>query len=172
MSMEKTLNILNELERKGIIEQYAIGGGIAGIFYMEPVLTYDLDVFVFLPQAPGKLISLSSIYGYLRKKGYRAHQEHVVIEGLPVQFIPAYNELVEEALREAAQIRYQKTTTRVLRAEHLLAIMLQTDRPKDRARMTQLLEEAKIDMEYLTKIFERHRLKKDWIAFKRRHYGA
>ena len=165
--MEKTLNILNALQRKGIIEQYAIGGGIAGLFYMEPVLTYDLDVFVFLPQAPGKLISLFPLYGWLRKNGYRAHQEHVMIEGLPVQFIPAYNDLVEEAVREAVERRYQKTTTRILRAEHLLAICLQTDRPKDRARMTQLLAEADIDKGSLEKVLERHGLLKKWQAFRK-----
>jgi len=46
--MERTLKVLNELERSGIIETYAIGGGIAAIFYIEPVLTYHLDVFVRL----------------------------------------------------------------------------------------------------------------------------
>jgi len=168
--MEKTLKVLNELEKEGIIAGYAIGGGIAGLFYTEPVLTYDLDVFILLTQAPGKLISLSPIYEYLRKKGYRAHREHVVIGGLPVQFIPVYNDLVEEAVTEAAQMRYRKTATKVLRAEHLLAICLKTDRPKDRARMTQLLEEAEIDKGYLGRILERHGLSRKWREFRKRFY--
>ena len=169
--MEKTLKVLNELAKRGIIQKYAIGGGVAVIFYMEPVLTYDLDVFVFLPPSPGGLISVSPIYKSLRAKGFKAQQEHIVVEGVPVQFIPAYNDLIEEAVRKAREIKFRKIKTRVLRAEHLLAIMLQTNRPKDRARMTQLLEEAKIDMDDLTEIFERHSLKRDWIEFKRRYYG-
>ena len=140
--MEKTLKVLNELERKRVIEKYAIGGGIATLFYMEPVLTYDLDVFVFLSQTQSGLIIVSPIYEYLRRKGYKTHREHIVIEGVPVQFIPAYNELVEEAVKEAREIRYKKTKTRVLRVEHLLAIMLQTNRSKDKTRMAQLLEEV------------------------------
>lgn len=170
LRVEKTLKVVNELERKRIIEKYAIGGGIATIFYMEPVLTYDLDIFVFLPQTQRGLVTVSPIYKYLRGKGYKAHQEHIVIEGVPVQFIPAYNDLVEEAVREAREIRFKGTKTRVLRAEHLLAIMLQTNRPKDRARMTQQLEETKIDMNYLTEILGLHGLRRNWNEFKKRFY--
>ena len=169
--MEKTLKVINELQIKKVIEKYAIGGGIAVIFYIEPVLTYDLDVFVFLPQTQSELITVSPIYEYLKKKGYKAHQEHIVIEGVPVQFIPAYNELVEEAVTEAREIKYKRTKTRLFRIEHLLAIMLQTDRPKDRARMTQLLEEAEINMEYLTVILGRNGLVNNWQEFNRRFYG-
>lgn len=169
--MEKTLKVLNELQRKGIVEKYAIGGGIAIIFYMEPVLTFDLDVFVFLPKTQGEIITVSPIYEFLRKKGYKTHQEHISIEGVPVQFIRAYNDLVEEAVKEARETKYKRTKTRVLRAEHLLAIMLQTNRPKDKARMTQLLEEAEIDMDYLAEILGRHGLRKKWDQFKRRFYA-
>ncbi len=82
-----------------------IGGGIAVLFYAEPILTYDLDVFCLLPAEKGGLISLSALYKYLRKKGYREQEEHIVIEGIPVQFIPAYNELVEEAIERAVEVK-------------------------------------------------------------------
>lgn len=170
--MERTLRALKELERAGVIETYAIGGGIAGLFYMEPLLTYDLDVFVFLPKASGSIIDLSALYAALRKRGYSTHREHVVMEGVPVQFIPAYNALVEEAVRESSRRWYRKVMTRVIRVEYLLAIMLQTDRPKDRARMTQLLEEAKVDKNRLAKILERHGLLQKWEAYRRRFRGA
>ncbi len=42
--MEATLRVLNELERNGVISRYAIGGAVGAIFYMEPFLTYDLDI--------------------------------------------------------------------------------------------------------------------------------
>lgn len=47
--MEATIRIINEMRKKKVIGTYAIGGAVAMIFYVEPVLTYDLDVFVFLP---------------------------------------------------------------------------------------------------------------------------
>jgi hypothetical protein len=165
--MEKTLQVLNELESKGLIVKYAIGGAIAATFYMEPVLTYGLDVFVSLSVSADSLVLFSPIYEYLRGKGYATEHEHVLIEGVPVQFLPAYNALVEEALEHARETSYGKTQTRVLRAEHLLAIMLQIYRPKDKTRLTQMLEEAEIDGAYLTGILERHGLDQRWCEFKR-----
>jgi hypothetical protein len=52
-----------------------------------------------------------------------------------VQFLPVYNALTEEALAHAAQVMFGTTPTRVLSAEYLSAIMLQTGRPKDHARL-------------------------------------
>ena len=156
--MEKTLKVLNELEKKCFIEKYAIGGGIAALFYTEPVLTYDLDV----------CIVLSPIYDYLKRKGYREDREHIIIEGIPVQFIPAYNSLVEEAVRGAREVRYKGVKTKVIRSEHLLAIVLQTGRAKDKARMTLFLEEAKVNQNKLAEIIKRHNLDAEWNRFKRK----
>lgn len=166
--MEETLKVLNELEKKGLIERYVIGGGIAVLFYAEPILTYDLDVFCLLPEETAGFITLSTIYEYLQKKGYRVDAEHILIEGIPVQFIPPYNELVKEAIEQAIEIKYERVKTRVIRAEHLLAIMLQTYRPKDRVRMLSLLSQAqtKIDMPYIEDILERHGLQKKWLEFR------
>ncbi len=170
--MEKTLRVLNELREQRIIQQYAIGGAIAALFYMEPVLTYDLDVFIFLPplSLSSGLITLSPIYEFLRKKGFREDKEHVIIEGIPVQFIPAYNQLVEEAVKQAREIKYKGTKTRVLRAEYLIAIMLQTDRAKDRARIIQLLEETSIQRQLLKKIINQHDLQGKWRTFQKKFH--
>ena len=168
--MEKTLRVLNELEKRGLIERYAIGGGVAALFYAEPVLTYDLDVFVFLPATKSPLVTLSPIYDYLRCKGYREDKEYVVIEGIPVQFIPAYNPLVEEALEQAKEIKYKQVKTRVVRAEHLLAIMLETGRAKDKARMALFLEEARLDQKELAQMIKRHGLSAEWSRFKKEGY--
>ena len=64
--METTLQVLNGMERAGVIRRYAIEGAVGAIFYMEPVLTYDLDIFVELPTAGSGLLSLSQVYDYLR----------------------------------------------------------------------------------------------------------
>jgi hypothetical protein len=163
--MEKTLKVLNELEEHRVIERYAIGGGIAATFHAEPMLTYDLDAFVLLPQASGKIISLSPIYEYLRAKGFPVHREHIMIHGLPVQFIPAYNALVEEAVRTAQAVSYRKVRTRIVKAEHLVAVFLQANRPKDRTRVVLLLEEAEIDRKELQAILKRHGLMSRWKEF-------
>ena len=120
--MKRTLEILNELEREGAFSRYAIGGAMAATFYTEPVLTFDLDVFVVLSRGTGQLISLAPVYEALRARGYGEEKETVMIEGVPVQFLPAYNALVEEALDQAREIDYEGVPARVLRAEHLIAI--------------------------------------------------
>lgn len=38
------------MTKDNYIKDYAIGGGIAAIYYIEPILTYDLDIFIILPQ--------------------------------------------------------------------------------------------------------------------------
>jgi len=159
--MEKTLQALNALEHDGILEKYAIGGAMGATFYIEPVLTFDLDVFAVLPQK-GALLTLEPLYAALRLRGYQAEGECVIIEGVPVQFLPAYNVLLEEALAEAQEIRYENTPARVVRAEHLMAICLQTGRAKDRDRVRLFREEATLDMEYLSGILKRHNLEDAW----------
>ena len=156
--MEKTLRVLNDLERAGVVSRYAIGGAMGATFYVEPVLTFDLDVFIVLPATSGGLLTLSPLYEALRERGYREEKDCVNIEGIPVQFLPAYNALVEEALAEAREMTYEATPTRVLRAEHLLAIALQTGRAKDRERVRLLREQASLDADYLATLLARHRL--------------
>lgn len=167
--MEKTLKVLNDLKHKGLIKQYAIGGGIAVLYYAEPILTYDLDVFCLLPEEQDNLITLSPIYEYLLGKGYRTEGEHIVVEEIPVQFIPVYNELVREALDNAAEIKYKGVKSGIVELEYLLSIMLQTYRPKDRERILMLIDETQIDMTELQNIMKRHGLLKKWREFRRRY---
>ena len=165
--MERTLQVLNELERTTVVSRYAIGGAMGATFYIEPLLTFDLDIIVLLPETRTGLLTLTPLYDALRAKGYAEEGECVVIEGVPVQFLPAYNALLEEALQEAREMPYQATTTRVLRVEHLMAICLQTGRAKDRERVRILRDQARIDDAYLAAILRRHQLEgkwKEWIG--------
>ena len=165
--MERTLEVLNELERAGVIRRYAIGGAVGAIFYMEPFLTYDLDVFVVLSETTGGLLTLAPLYEVLKRRGYAEEDECVSIEGVPVQFLPAYNALVEEALAEARDTLYERTPTRVLRAEHLAVIMVQTGRDKDRQRFSTFLMAAEMDAEYLQDVVRRHGLESRWMEWTR-----
>ena len=156
--MEATLQVLNELECEGVISRYAIGGAVGAIFYMEPFLTFDLDVFVLLPQTSGGLLTLAPIYESLKRRGCEEEGECLLVEGMPVQFLPANNPLLEEALTEARETRYAETVTRVLRPEHLAAIMIQTGRDKDRQRFAAFMQQVELDADYLREALERHQL--------------
>jgi len=87
--MEKTLQVLNELEREGAIGRYAIGGAMAATFYAEPVLTFDLDVFVLLPPGESGLLTRGPLYDALRQRGYSEEGECILIEGVPCSFCPS-----------------------------------------------------------------------------------
>ncbi len=79
-----------------------------------------------------------------------------------MQFIPAYNWLVEEALSEAVEMTFGTTPTRVVRLEHLIAIMLQTDRPQDSERLALALEQSRPDRARLRDILACHGLLERW----------
>ncbi|MGB8887912.1 MAG: hypothetical protein WCC87_14375 [Candidatus Korobacteraceae bacterium] len=62
--MKTTLEMINEMQAKGIIGKYAIGGAVGATFYLEPSATLDVDIFVVLPTvASGSLLTVASIYG-------------------------------------------------------------------------------------------------------------
>ena len=129
--MKKTLEILNSLEEKGCFTRYAIGGAMAASFYVEPVLTYDLDVFILVEDMKSLAVP-ALIYSVLKNMGFEEKGECVDIFGTPVQFLPVYNALLEDALSEAVETDYDGVPTRVPGIEHLLAICVRTGRTKDR----------------------------------------
>jgi len=167
--MEKTLRVLNGMVKDGVIEEYAIGGAVAAIFYVEPINTNDLDVFFDIGSGGLGLAALAPLYDYLSGLGYKPHGETVDIEDWPVQFLPVFNLLVEEAVERAKRIKFKRTPTRVMTAEHLVAIMLQTGRLKDYARIQQFLEHRVLDRKRLADILKRHALDKKWKIFEQEY---
>jgi len=153
--------------KDGVIEQYAIGGAVAAIFYIEPINTNDLDIFFHVKDPSAALDILAPLYGYLNSLGYKGQGEAIDIEGWPVQFLPIFNPLLEEAVEQAKEVRFQRTKTRVMQAEHLVAIMLQTGRLKDHARIAQFMEHEMVDQKRLADILSRHGLIKKWETLNR-----
>ncbi|MFN8488787.1 MAG: hypothetical protein U0350_14390 [Caldilineaceae bacterium] len=165
---EKTLILLNQMVTDKVIERYAIGGAIAAAFYIEPTQTYDLDVFLVFPMPKSGLISISPIYSYLMQRGYQPEGESIKIEGWPVQFLPVFNPLTEEALANAVEVTLGVTKTYVFSAEYLAAIMLFTGRPKDHIRLIQFFETEVLEQAKLMDIIARHSLTAKWHTFQRR----
>ena len=83
--LAEVFGVLESLKSEGTIVDYAIGGAMAVLFYAEPLRTYDLDVFVFLPEQSGGLVSLTPLYQHLAARGFRAEAEHVMIHEVPVR---------------------------------------------------------------------------------------
>src|SRR5208282_206675 len=130
--MKATLEVINRTQAEGIIGKYAIGGAVGAIFYLEPLATLDIAIFVSLKNPPGSpLVTLTPIYDYLTSRGYKTEKEYLVIEGWLVQFLPPSDALDEEALQQAAETEVEGVRTWVISAEHLVAIALRTARAKD-----------------------------------------
>ncbi len=168
MKIRHVLTTLNQMQADGIIDRFAIGGAVGATFYLEPVDTLDVDVFITFQSEPGSLlVSVSPIFDYLRGFGCQMEGEYIVIGGWPVQFLPPTSPLVEEALVEAVTRDVEEIGTRVFTAEHLAAIALQTGRAKDKARLLQFIEEAALDAERFQRIIVRHALVDHWQRFQR-----
>jgi hypothetical protein len=57
MSIRDVIETLNQMETDGVIERYAIAGAVGATFYLEPVATYDAEVFIAFRPEPGKLLA-------------------------------------------------------------------------------------------------------------------
>ena len=87
-----------------------------------------------------------------------------------LQFIPVYNDLVHEAVENAVTLKYRDVEAKVVTAEHLAAIALQTGRAKDRERLIRLLDEAVIDRAVFGKILASFGLADKFSKLKKQLY--
>lgn len=163
--MDKALKVISRLHKEGVLEEYAIGGAIATIYYTEPFATFDVDIFFIPPEEQGILV-LTPFYDYLNKKGYKTHKEYILIDETPIQFIPAATALEKEAVQNAVVVSYKNVKVNILRPEYLIAIFLSVYRLKDREKIVKLIEQTKIDRKLLTEILLRHGLKEKFENFR------
>ena len=169
MRLREVIEVLNQMRSDGVIDRYAIGGAVAATFYLEPVATLDVDVFIELhAQADSLIVDLSSIYEYLESEGGVKEREYIVFADTPIQFLmPEADSLTNEALTEAVEKDVDGITVRVFTAEHVAAIALETGRSKDKARLAQFIEENALDLQRFHRILARHALVGRWQQFER-----
>jgi hypothetical protein len=163
---KKTFAILNQMIADGVIENYAVGGAVGAMFYVEPFSTKDLDVFV---PTHGQLIIELPEFEYLKSLGYTEFEnEGIVVEGWPVQFLPTTTALEQEAYVNAQVIDVEGIPVRVARPEHLFAIMLRVGREKDIARIAMFLSQDAVQVNALEEVISRHGLSEKWLEHKKR----
>jgi hypothetical protein len=176
VKIKEVIVAINQMQADGVIDRYAIGGAVGATFYLEPVATLDVDIFVE-PHDAARL----EIEGEHGEQGRRRvdrmgrvvtrpsdreiASQYIVIGGWPVQFLPPTGSLVEEALAQAVEIDVEGTPARVFTAEHLAAIALQTGRAKDKARLLQFIETGALDSQRFQAIIARHQLVDAWQKF-------
>jgi len=156
--------LLNEMQRAGVIRNYALFGAVAQMRYTEPVATLDADVLVAVP-APDRIDALSGIYEFCAARGYRPEGEAIRVGAWPAQFVPAFNPLTEEAMEQAATADFEGVAVRVVQADHLAVIALSVGRAKDFTRILALLESGSASRESIGRLAARHGLADAWSRF-------
>ena len=159
-SFADTLAAINAMKADGVIEEYAVAGAMAILFWSEPVPTLDLDVLVFLPGSQDPIVSLEPIYAWAARRGYSADAEHLVVENVPTQFLPSSNSLSDEAIKTAATLDYGGVPVRVVRPEYLVALYLEpaAKTRKRRERAAMLLELPALNRALVDDILKRYGL--------------
>jgi hypothetical protein len=88
MQIQKVITTINQMEADGIFERYAIGGAVGATFYLEPVATLDVDIFItFKAEVGSVLVSPQPIFNYLKRRGCAMEGEYIIVAGWPVQFL-------------------------------------------------------------------------------------
>ncbi len=158
--MKKTLEVINELKKERLIKDYAIGGAIGVMKWVEPFFTRDLDIFVIPIQQMTKkqIISFLPVYNYLKNKGYNKWiGQWLIIEGVSVEFLPAEG-LAKESVKNAVEVEFENVKIKVMTPEYLIALLLIAGRDKDIRKIEMLLNQTDVDMNRLMKILTKYNL--------------
>ena len=165
--MKDVATLMNEMRAAGVIINYALFGAGAQMRYTEAVVTLDADVLISLPD-PNRLDALKPVYGFCEQKGYFPEGEAIRVGAWPVQFLPVFGSLTQEALEQAETADFEGVPFRVVKAVHLAVIALSVGRPKDLTRILALLDSGSVGREELAVAAKRHGLEDQWERFQRR----
>ena len=162
--MKELAQLLNEMQRAGVIRNYALFGAVAQMRYTEPVATLDADVLVAVP-ATERFDALSGIYKFCATRGYHPEGEAIRVGAWPAQFVPTFNPITEEAMEQAATADFEGVPLRVVGADHLAVIALSVGRAKDYTRILALLESGSASRDSIGRLAARHGLADAWQRF-------
>ena len=115
------------------------------------------------------LAPLKKIYEWAGINNFEIKDEHIIIENIPVQFLLEYNPLIEEAVEKAAEVVIFDTKTVIMKPEYLMAIMLQTNRSKDRERLLLFLEQTNYDSSTFKEILIKFNLGENYAKFRKKY---
>lgn len=165
--MRELAQLLGEMQAAGVIQSHAVFGATAQMRYTEPLATLDADVLVAIPD-PQRIDALRGIYEFCAGKGYLPEGEAIRVGAWPVQFIPVFSPLTQEAMEQAETADFEGLPLRVARADHLAVIALSVRRAKDYARILALLESGSVGREDIQRLAARHGLTPEWRRFEKR----
>ncbi len=147
MRIIKALKVFDDLKKKGVIRDYAVGGAVAMTYYVEPRATRDVDIFLLADYEEHKLT-----WDILDKLGYK-YKEGIVIEDIPVDIVPSFQHpFYSEAIRKSKKVRMDNILVKIFTPEYLIATKLLVFRGKDRIDIFDLFRYVKVNLPKLETI--------------------
>jgi hypothetical protein len=156
----KVLKAVDNLKKKGIIEDFIIGGGVAVSFYSQGIQTEDLDLYIQMPK--NNFLNATDdkeIFKTLKPLGAKKIGPYIELYGIKIQFLFFMGGLIEEAFKNYKLINIDSTfSVKVEAPEYIIAIYLSLLRAKDIIKIHNLLRDTKIDYTKLRKILKKYDL--------------
>ena len=167
--MKELAQLLNDMREIGVISDYALFGAMAQMRYTEPIATLDAHVLVVV-SGKERLDVLRPLYEFCATKGFHPEGEAITVGAWPVQFIPVFSPLTQEALEDAEIADFDGVPFRVVRAAHLAVIALSVGRAKDFTRILGLLEAVSVSRREVADLAAKHGLADNWKRFEGRFF--
>ena len=165
--MREVARLLVEMLSENVVSGYALFGAVAQMRYTEAVATMDADVLIVVHSRSG-MDPLRPVYEFCAARGLEPEGEAIRVGQWPVQFIPTFNRLTEEAVQAADRTEIEGIPIRVVRADYLAVIALDAGRPKDLARILALLESGAVTVDQIVDLAARYGLRQKLDRFRSR----
>ncbi len=117
-TLSDVLRVVHSLEVEDVVESYALGGTVAGLFYGEATCCFRLSICI----SGGRPFQVFK--RWLCRHHLQLREAMVVVHGIPVLFAGQRELLQFEAARSAHTLSYDAASVRVMCAEHLAAFYL------------------------------------------------
>ncbi len=148
----KAVNILQRLQKSGLIKGYALTGGVAVSLYVSYRTTFDIDFFV-----DTSFENFQKIYEWLKTKGYIVKRDwefpmiKVEIDNVLIELLLARS-FLKDAIKNAKNFIFKGKKIPVLSPEALILTKLERGEKEDLLDIEALKKEVRINEKILKKL--------------------
>lgn len=131
------IDAFEDMKASKVIKDYALGGGIAVEYYVNPPATKDIDFFIIVES---KAINfMQPIYDYFISRGGKWTNQHIKYKGEILDLLPAWG-IGKEAVENADKAIVDDVIVKIIKPDYLAAILHFAGRKKDFDRIELLIK--------------------------------
>lgn len=134
--IQELVGMMNDMKKKKIIKKWALCGGVAAKYYVNPPITKDIDFFVIIDNS--SIMFMSPVYAYMVQHGAKFKGHMLEYKNTLVDIIGSADELIVEGINKAEKVTIDGIKVDILTADYLAAIALSVGRKKDIDRVVRL----------------------------------